>query len=176
VPNEKLLGKKRQFSSKTTEDKKSKTSNKKSKVEENIIKRIKKYRDVDEEDKVKQTLKEELKVKEKEAYDLWEVEKNENNSKTIEINYPKVPLPHPGQSYNPSKNDLKNLLSKVVEYNKPVELPQPQTEMAEIKQFEEDEDGEEEIDPNEKISNNPPVLATDKLTRKERNKLVLKTI
>jgi len=34
------------------------------------------------------------------------------------LRYPKVPLPHPGQSYNPSKEDLTNLLVKVVDLNK----------------------------------------------------------
>lgn len=143
-----------------------------SKHEEEIIKRILKYRDVEKEDQTSKAIKDNDNKNVKESYDLWgmETQGKVNQYKKVELNYPKVPLPHPGQSYNPSKNDLKNLLSKVVEHNTPLDLPPPSTIINDVKTFDEDE--EEEVDPNEHCSNNPATKSTDKLSRKDRNKLV----
>lgn len=171
-----MLGRKRNVAvTDSNVDKKKKERTRSSKVEQNIIKRIQKYRDVEKEEQLQKSIKENIKTKEKDAYDLWAVEKPEPKKGTQnEIMYPKVPLPHPGQSYNPSKKDLKHLLSKVVEHNRPLELEPESTMKNEIKPFEE-EDENEEVDPNEKISNNPPVMSQDKLSRTERNKLVIIT-
>ena len=160
-----MLGKKR-ITEKAAQVKKLK----KSKVEENIIKRIRKYRNVEQEEALKQEIKQEQEHIEKVAYDLWAVEKPDTKRNSLQIQYPKVPLPHPGQSYNPAKNDLKHLLTKVVEYNKPIEHEPESTMPSEVKPFDES-DSDSGVDPNEPISNNPAILSTDKLSRKERNKL-----
>ena len=83
---------------------------------------------------------------------------------TIPIVYPKVPLPHPGQSYNPSKNDLSNLLNKVVEMNTKHESlkskKKPVDEQDGIGKFpmSDGEESEEEYDEASfKVSNGPAV-------------------
>jgi hypothetical protein len=144
-------------------------------VEVEIIKRMLKYRDIEKEDEKINAIKDDRMDKQKNSYDLWGVEEQvkkgtKSTAIKMEVNYPRVPLPHPGQSYNPSKEDLKHLLSKVVEFNRPLDLPPVSSMTLEVKLF--DEEVDDVCDPNEKISNNPAILAEDKLTRKERNKLV----
>jgi hypothetical protein len=120
----------------------------------------------------------------KEVYDLWGddgVTQNKNSGK-IEypslMKYPKLPLPHPGQSYNPSQNDIKLLLNKIVELK-----PQKSTfEMPKIKKepviskgknpTEEEEEKVEEF----KVSNNPPVYDTQRKTKSERKKAIQKKL
>lgn len=63
--------------------------------------------------------REEEKIAPKEnTFDLWEDTENANklSAKPI-IQFPKVPIAHPGQSYNPSKKDLKSLITNIVEVN-----------------------------------------------------------
>jgi len=85
----------------------------------------------------------------------------------IPISYPRVPLPHPGQSYNPSKNDLSNLLVKVTELNSIKIEPIQTTESLEYEKFIEGEDVPEEF----KISNNPAIKDENRKTRKEKKKI-----
>ncbi len=145
APNDILLGKKRNLNQKESEKKKIK---KKSKADENIIKRIKKYRNLEEEEKLHQFKKDDEITKQKKSYDLWGSDNNATSKKKArEIQYPKVPLPHPGQSYNPSRKDLKNLLVKVVENNRPVEIEKKTSEFEE-REFQESRDEEKSVDPN----------------------------
>jgi hypothetical protein len=116
---------------------------------------------------------------------LWDDEKPSQPSisfpkkQTDPLKYPKIPLPHPGQSYNPSKDDLSNLLNKVVELNKKPEnmekILKPEIEV-EAKQFDSEE--EEELDLLDfKISNNPPVDDyTQRKTKTQRNKAIRKRL
>lgn len=157
-------------------------SKKKSKVDQNIIKRIQKYRDLDEEDKLIQTRKEvHEKSKVVPTYDLWDGDNGQNktviaypsmSNKDDKIKYPNVPLPHPGQSYNPSAKDLKNLLSKVIDSHKPHYKDESQVEKSNLvlNKFEES-DEDSEVDPNEPISNNPAVNPDDRFTKTKRNKM-----
>ena len=138
-----------------------------------------------EDKKIKRILKEkeiapELKKPEikPEVYDLW----GETNKKPLKIRapvvkYPKVPLPHPGQSYNPNKADLKNLLKKVVEVNKTKideeVVPEPTIEL-ENNVFEESDEEEENLEGKiEPVSNNPPVDETQRLTKKDIKRKVI---
>ena len=60
-----------------------------------------------------------VKEKQNKIYDLWGSNNNTNrNINKPNLKYPKVPIPHPGQSYNPNKKDLNKLLTTVVENNK----------------------------------------------------------
>merc|ERR1711957_1045381 len=43
---------------------------------------------------------------------------NSSAKQNARISYPKIPLPHPGQSYNPDKKDVQKLMEQVVEHNK----------------------------------------------------------
>lgn len=63
-----------------------------------------------------------------EVYDLWSEDTNPSQTKPSKIiTYPIVPLPHPGQSYNPDKKDLTLLLNKVVDNNKHLLNKAPET-------------------------------------------------
>jgi nucleolar protein 53 len=146
---------------------KRKPEKKVSKVEQRIIERIitnQQFTDKEEKPVSKPT-------------SLWDDETkinigaNKNKQSTIKLSYPKVPLPHPGQSYNPSKDDLTKLITKVVELNKPIVPSDPIT--TEVQEMEFISDEEEEIEPELaekiKISNNPPVDDfTQRKTRKEK--------
>jgi len=120
-------------------------------------------------------------------YDLWGNEIN-NQTESIfkfpnsslnqnkSIAYPKLPLPHPGQSYNPAEKDIKQLLNKVVETNKHL----IKKETSEIKEVEpvilyESSDSEDEIQ-DFKVSNNPAVDDTQRKTKKERKRLIQKKL
>lgn len=109
------------------------------------------------------------------VYDLWETNTSNTQKISIEpLKYPRLIIPHPGQSYNPNREDLKNLLHTIVENNKPkVEVavePDSKIELEEGK-FETSEEEEENKQEDIKISNNPPVCVEDRLTRRERNKI-----
>jgi len=146
-----------------------------SKNEEKIVKRILKYRDVEQEEEKYQTTKTETHNNKQNAYDLWGDSATEKTTTKLEMKYPSLPLPHPGQSYNPSRNDLKNLLATIVKNNsRPEEEVQESETELEVGNFEsEDENNEAHLkDVREfKVSNNPAILSTDKLTKTERNKL-----
>ena len=126
-----------------------------------------------------------------EVYDLWSEDTNPSSkTKTSKIiTYPTVPLPHPGQSYNPDKKDLTLLLNKVVDNNKHI-LNKPSETSKQINDHEsndEDEEEEEESsasfnnesssndddddDDNANplpVSNNPKVDDANRKTRKEK--------
>lgn len=180
---EKFSGKKRE-----------RTPKKLSIVEQRKVKRI-----IDNNNKNKQLGKEDD-VKE-EIVDLWADENINSYSKVKKkvnsIHYPVVPIPHPGQSYNPSKDDLSKLLYKVVELNRPLEKKIIQEEEEKKinkakakgnKDDNDDHDEEEDDNDNEEeeeeesseeeeddipcthpVSNNPPTL-DNRLTRKEKRR------
>jgi hypothetical protein len=108
-----------------------------------------------------------------EIFDLWG-DSTSNNTKPTTVNklaFPKVPIPHPGQSYNPSKQDLTQLLKKVVELSKKPELeprPAPKKE-EEIVQFDSDVEEDKEFI----VSINPAVDDfNQRKSRKEKNKQI----
>jgi len=110
------------------------------------------------------------------VYDLWETNANNSSKISIEpLKYPKLVIPHPGQSYNPNREDLKNLLHTIVENNKPkVNVTEQHISNLVLKEgkFEASDVEEEENQGDVKISNNPPVLDENRLSRRERNKMV----
>ncbi len=110
------------------------------------------------------------------VYDLWETNANNSSKISIEpLKYPKLVIPHPGQSYNPNREDLKNLLHTIVENNKPkVNVTEQHISNLELKEgkFEASDVEEEENQGDIKSSNNPPVLDENRLSRRERNKMV----
>jgi hypothetical protein len=137
-----------------------------SKVEERIIKRMKKAEE----------FKNDI-VEEKIVKDLWADEQPSKkiafpNARANILKYPKVPLPHPGQSYNPSKEDLSNLLNKVVELNKRAEVKEDTIEV-EKRVFLSDDEEEEIVNLEDfKVSNNPAVDEGDRKTKVERNRKI----
>jgi hypothetical protein len=113
--------------------------------------------------------------------DLWEDETDIKSSNKIsfprtQFTFPKVPLPHPGQSYNPSKDDLTKLFHKIVDLNKKQEIKEPEQNQIkpEEKVYYEDSDAEDEE--NEKVenyvANNPAINDTDRLTKKEKKRRI----
>jgi nucleolar protein 53 len=142
-----------------------------SKVEERKIKRIAENINTNE-------IKEETN---KIMKDLWEDETDIKSSNKIsfprtQFTFPKVPLPHPGQSYNPSKDDLTKLFHKIVDLNKKQEIKEPEQNQIkpEEKVYYEDSDAEDEE--NEKVenyvANNPAINDTDRLTKKEKKRRI----
>jgi len=116
-----------------------------------------------------------LSKKQDEIYDLWSSNSKRKIIAIEPLKYPKVPLPHPGQSYNPQREDIKNLLLNIVENNRHKVEPEQPTKISmllEEKKFEVEESDEESETPEEKfkISNNPAVDDTDRIPRKLRNK------
>jgi len=96
--------------------------------------------------------------------------------------YPKIPLPHPGQSYNPAEKDIKRLLKKVVEINQHLakkDDSEPQKEIDPVKLYESSDSEEEEDEAavrDFKVSNNPAVDDTERKTKKERKRLIQKKL
>jgi hypothetical protein len=136
-----------------------------SKVEERIIKRMKKAEEFQTEQAEEKVIK-----------DIWNdnepvAKKGFANTKPTSLKYPKVPLPHPGQSYNPSKEDLSNLLHKVVELNKRPEAKQEKVDIEKRVFLSDDEDEIENLT-EFKVSNNPPIDETDRKTKTERNRKI----
>jgi hypothetical protein len=126
------------------------------------------------------------------AYDLWEntyastdpIFKFPNSSANQNKNvvYPKIPLPHPGQSYNPSEKDVRHLIKKVVEINqhlaKKSETEAPK-EIEPVKLYESSDSEDDEDDNAErdfKVSNNPAVDDTERKTKKEKKRLIQKKL
>ena len=106
-------------------------------------------------------------------YDLWGNDNNNasnNNTSNNKISYPqlkypKVPIPHPGQSYNPKKKDLNTLLAKVVENNKYL-VPSPEESNDESdNEVAWDEESEKITKP---VANNEPVSDLNRLTKKQK--------
>jgi len=133
-----------------------------------------------------------IKIEEKntdKTYDLWgdsnqteSIFKFPNSSAKTQsrISYPKIPLPHPGQSYNPYKKYVKFLLDKVVDNNKQLNHRknkivkiEKQKDINGVKLYEssdEEEDDEEIKD--FKVSNNPAIDDGDRMTKKERKQKI----
>ena len=114
---------------------------------------------------------------EKKVYDLWGNDDNNNvnkNKDSIKLKYPKVPIPHPGQSYNPKKKDLNTLLTTVVEKNKyliPEPEPEPSSNSEVEAEWEQDEESEKITKP---IANNEPVSDSNRLTKKQKRQKEIK--
>ena len=92
----------------------------------------------------------------------------------IKLKYPKVPIPHPGQSYNPKKKDLNTLLTTVVEKNKyliPEPEPEPSSNSEVEAEWEQDEESEKITKP---IANNEPVSDSNRLTKKQKRQKEIK--
>ena len=109
--------------------------------------------------------------KNNEIYDLWGDDTNiksnsvvNNNSK---LTYPKVPIPHPGQSYNPQKKDLNTLLTTVVEKNKYL-IPSPEPSVSSENSEKNDWDDEESEKITKPVANNEPVSDLNRLTKKQK--------
>jgi nucleolar protein 53 len=113
------------------------------------------------------------------VYNLWD-DKNDNKEmkevKKIQypkLSFPKVPIPHPGQSYNPSREDLSKLLYKIVDLNKKVEpVTKTQSEIVEKKYYSDTDEDEEYEEVQPYIANNPAVDETQRLTRKEKKRKI----
>lgn len=171
VDNEPTQGFKNEFlGKKTNKDKKPK---KISRNEERKIKRIK--------ENMQETSTEKNYSKNK-IVDLWNDETQESLIKfpkvspAATIKFPKLPIPHPGQSYNPSKQDITSLLHKIVDHNK---RPEPEVITApEVLKFDESESEDGEIDlENFKVANNPAVDDfTQRKTKTEKNKSIQKKL
>jgi hypothetical protein len=144
-----------------------------SKVEERMIKRMKQS----EEYCVK---KPEVSTKEDSLWGDAADSKKSIKLKTEQLKYPKLPLPHPGQSYNPSKSDLSNLLVKVVEMNKKPDIVEQLKKPTNVEKKTFDSEDEEDNDiPLEDFnpSNNPPVDDyTQRRTKTQRNKAIKKRL
>jgi hypothetical protein len=102
-------------------------------------------------------------------YDLWGNDNNDKTNKNTnsspQLKYPKVPIPHPGQSYNPKKKDLNNLLAAVVENNKYlVSSPEPSSDELD-NEVAWDEESEKITKP---VANNEPVSDLNRLTKKQK--------
>lgn len=106
-------------------------------------------------------------------FDLWGSSTNNNSNKTNKENltYPKVPLPHPGQSYNPNKKDLNNLLTTVVENNKYLVKEEEESDNNEdVNVF----DDEESVEITKPVANNEPVSDLNRLTKKQKRQKEIK--
>lgn len=84
-------------------------------------------------------------------------------------------MPHPGQSYNPQREDLRNLLQNIVEIRKPkVDINEKECDNDKLGLKEgKFEESESEIESEEEpvISNNPAVDDSNRLTRRIKNKI-----
>ena len=149
--------------------KKTKKPKKVSKMEQRHIKRI------IESSKTKAVLNNLDKDKnqnENKIYDLWENDdknnnSNKNNNTIFKLKYPKVPIPHPGQSYNPQKKDLNTLLTTVVEKNKYL-IPSPEPSISSKNSEKNDWDDEASEEITKPVANNEPVSDLNRLTKKQK--------
>ena len=113
------------------------------------------------------------KENENKIFDLWGSSTNDNSNKTNKPNlsYPKVPLPHPGQSYNPDKKDLNKLLTSVVENNKYLIKEEEESDNNEdVNNF----DDEESVEITKPVANNEPVSDLNRLTKKQKRQKEIK--
>lgn len=148
--------------------KKTKQPKKVSKMEQRQIKRI------IESSKTKAVLNnldKGINQNENKIYDLWENDDknniNKNNNTTLKLKYPKVPIPHPGQSYNPQKKDLNTLLTTVVEKNKYL-IPSPEPSISSENSEKNDWDDEASEEITKPVANNEPVSDLNRLTKKQK--------
>ena len=148
--------------------KKTKKPKKVSKMEQRQIKRI------IESSKTKAVLNnldKGINQNENKIYDLWENDDknntNKNNNTTLKLKYPKVPIPHPGQSYNPQKKDLNTLLTTVVEKNKYL-IPSPEPSISSENSEKNDWDDEASEEITKPVANNEPVSDLNRLTKKQK--------
>jgi nucleolar protein 53 len=166
------------FLNKKTQRDGKKQKKKLSKIEERLIKRKQKHL-LENEKKPEQT-KEKVQVK-----CLWEDDDNtapKISFPKANLKFPKVPLPHPGQSYNPSREDLSNLLHKIVEHKKQkinfkIEKEQPKDDQPALEEkiFESDSDTDDDVKLDN--TNNPPVDDfTQRKTIKEKKKDIHKKL
>ena len=159
IKNKELLGKKTKREKKT------------SKQEERKIKRI---IEISNTKAIQNNIKEK---EENKIYDLWGDDTNANTNANkpknkLQLNYPKVPLPHPGQSYNPNKKDLNKLLSSVVENNKYlIKNEEEQSDNNDDINVFEEEESEEIKNP---VANNEPVSDINRLTKKQKRQKEIK--
>ena len=123
---------------------------------------FRKIKRIQEEMKIRGSQDNQLVKNEEIVYDLWE--KNLKPSPQIKLeplNYPKVVIPHPGQSYNPNREDLRNLLQTIVDINKPKvssnEVPITNLGLQDGKFVANDTD-EDKSDGENKVSNNPFII------------------
>ena len=152
--------------------KKTKKIKKPSKQEERKIKRIIEM-DNTKAVKINREKEEEEKEKQNQIYDLWgeDTSKKENKNSQEKLKYPKVPLPHPGQSYNPNKKDLNSLLTSVVENNRHLVKNEEESEENEDENVFDDEQSEEITKP---VANNEPVSDINRLTKKQKRQKEIK--
>ena len=106
---------------------------------------------------------------ENKIYDLWGNDNNNKNKPNIKtdliLKYPKVPIPHPGQSYNPQKKDLNNLLTTIVEKNKYLISEESSSSVqSESENAWDDEESEKITNP---VANNDPVSDSKKLKKRQ---------
>lgn len=111
--------------------------------------------------------------------DLWaDTEKENKLSIRPVIQFPKVPIAHPGQSYNPSKKDLKSLITNIVEINtkgKTMNDHEKQVESNEVNQtniFLNDDDSEHSSE----IKENKDTVASKTKTRISKSKELQKKL
>jgi len=106
---------------------------------------------------------------------LWSSNKKTKRIQIEPIQCAKVPVPHPGQSYNPQREDLRNLLQNIVEIRKPkVDINEKECDNDKLGLKEgKFEESESEIESEEEpvISNNPAVDDSNRLTRRIKNKI-----
>ena len=171
------------------EEKKVKRVKKISILEERKMKRMVKnngivhYKNTDSSANLDHMMKIDEKVPEK-TYDLWgESNQTESifkfpNSSVItksRISYPKIALPHPGQSYNPDKKDVQQLMDKVVENNKNINNRkidtitfENQKDIPAVILYESSDEEDENEVKDFKISNNPAIDDGDRHTKEKR--------
>jgi nucleolar protein 53 len=171
---------KRNFLNKKTERDGKKQKKKLSKAEERLIKRQQKVLLENLDKKQEKSEKEKPQVK-----NLWDDDDNtapKLSFPKINSKFPKVPLPHPGQSYNPSREDLSNLLNKIVDHKKQKinikienELKTEEELALQEKVFESDSESDDEVKLDN--TNNPPVDDfTQRKTKKEKKKNIQKKL
>ena len=171
---------KRNFLNKKTERDGKKQKKKLSKIEEMLIKRTQKVLLESLDKKQEKPEKEKPQVK-----SLWDDDDNTAPNLSfpkINLKFPKVPLPHPGQSYNPSREDLSNLLNKIVDHKRQKTNIKNENELKtevepelQEKVFESDSESDDEVKLDN--TNNPPVDDfTQRKTLKEKKKDIQKKL
>lgn len=157
--------------------------------EERKIKRMIKNKQPNQSKSSETQLSVNKKQEQEKVYDLWgdtnavseSIFKFPNSAANLNkrVAYPKIPLPHPGQSYNPSEKDVKHLLKKVYEINKHLlkkNESEAEKEIEPVKLYESSDSEEEEEIKDFKVSNNPAVDDTERKTKKEKKRLIQKRL
>ena len=148
-----------------------KKTKKPKKVSKNEQREIKHIIDTSQTKAVLNNLDNEKKQKNNKIYDLWgddtNIKSNSVVNNNLKLTYPKVPIPHPGQSYNPQKKDLNTLLTTVVEKNKYL-IPSPEPSISSENSEKNDWDDEESEKITKPVANNEPVSDLNRLTKKQK--------